>query len=57
MVEKIKQMIDEYENNAIASANDDIECLNECNAVLDALDILLKYAVEKQKTCCAGRKE
>lgn len=42
MIEKIKQMIADYENNAIASA-DDIEFHNEYNAVIDALRELLIY--------------
>lgn len=41
--QKIKQMISDYENNAIASANDDIELHNEYYAVIDALRELLIY--------------
>ena len=43
--QKIKQMIDEYEEYAIASVYDDPECHDECNAVINALRELLIYVL------------
>ena len=43
--QKIKQMIDDYEENAIASVYDDPAYHDECNAVIDALRELLIYVL------------
>lgn len=55
MVEKIKAEIEKYEELE-NEAQDNFE-FNKCGAILDMLNKLLKYALEKQKTCCVGRKE
>lgn len=53
MVERIKMEIEKWETLE-NEAQDNFE-FNRCGTVLDVLNELLRYAKEKQKTCC--RKE